>query len=223
VTFVLIPGAGGHSFAWSEVALRLEAAGEKVVSNDLPTGHGHGLADYARAVATSVDDGSDIHIVAHSFGGFTAAAVTSLIPVASITFLNAMIPLPGEKAADWWDAVGYTDARAEADKSVGRDPAAGDDEIFWHDVPPALVRPMIEDAPAPDSPAAFDSAVEFESWPSVPLRVLAGVGDRFFPLPLQQRIARKRLGIEVEAVPGGHMAALAYPDEIAAAILGGDR
>ena len=45
-------------------------------------------------------------------------------------------------------------------------------------------------------------------WPDVPTRVLAGRHDRMFPLDLQQRIARERLGIEADQIDGGHMVAM---------------
>jgi hypothetical protein len=38
--------------------------------------------------------------------------------------------------------------------------------------------------------------------------------DRFFPLEFRRRVARDRLGIDVEAVPGGHLAGLAHPAEL---------
>jgi pimeloyl-ACP methyl ester carboxylesterase len=50
------------------------------------------------------------------------------------------------------------------------------------------------------------------------VHVVAGRDDRFFPLELQQRVARERLGVEPVVVPGGHLAALSHPDELAAVI-----
>jgi hypothetical protein len=35
---------------------------------------------------------------------------------------------------------------------------------------------------------------------------------------LQQRVARERLGVEPDLVPGGHLAALSRPAELAAAL-----
>jgi pimeloyl-ACP methyl ester carboxylesterase len=52
------------------------------------------------------------------------------------------------------------------------------------------------------------------------VHVVAGRDDRFFPLELQQRVARERLGVEPVVVPGGHLAALSHPDELAAVIAG---
>jgi hypothetical protein len=38
--------------------------------------------------------------------------------------------------------------------------------------------------------------------------------DRFFPAEFQRRIARERLGIEADEMPGGHLVALSQPDEL---------
>jgi pimeloyl-ACP methyl ester carboxylesterase len=35
--------------------------------------------------------------------------------------------------------------------------------------------------------------------------------DRIFPLPFQRRIARERLGLEVDEIDAGHMLALSKP------------
>jgi pimeloyl-ACP methyl ester carboxylesterase len=54
------------------------------------------------------------------------------------------------------------------------------------------------------------------SWPEgVPVRVVSGRDDRLFPLALQQRLARERLGVEPDVLPGGHLIALAHPDALA--------
>jgi pimeloyl-ACP methyl ester carboxylesterase len=45
--------------------------------------------------------------------------------------------------------------------------------------------------------------------------VLAGQDDRFFPLDFQRRVARERLDTGVTEVPGGHLAALSRPAELA--------
>jgi pimeloyl-ACP methyl ester carboxylesterase len=53
------------------------------------------------------------------------------------------------------------------------------------------------------------------SWPDVPTRVLAGRHDRMFPLDFQRRVARERLGIEVDEIDGGHMVAMSKPAVLA--------
>ena len=53
------------------------------------------------------------------------------------------------------------------------------------------------------------------AWPEVPTRVLAGRHDRMFPLAFQRRVARDRLGLDVDEIDGGHMVALGHPNELA--------
>jgi pimeloyl-ACP methyl ester carboxylesterase len=48
----------------------------------------------------------------------------------------------------------------------------------------------------------------------VPTRVLAGRDDRLFPAAFQRRVARERLGIEADEIPGGHLVALSNPREL---------
>jgi pimeloyl-ACP methyl ester carboxylesterase len=54
-----------------------------------------------------------------------------------------------------------------------------------------------------------------EAWPGVPTRVIAGRDDRLFPLEFQRRVARERLGLDVDEIDGGHMVALSHPTELA--------
>jgi hypothetical protein len=44
--------------------------------------------------------------------------------------------------------------------------------------------------------------------------VVAGRDDRLFPLEFQRRVARERLGTDVDVVPGGHLVALSRPAEL---------
>jgi pimeloyl-ACP methyl ester carboxylesterase len=49
--------------------------------------------------------------------------------------------------------------------------------------------------------------------------VISGRGDRLFPLAFQQRLARERLGVEADVLPGGHLLALAQPAALAQRLL----
>ena len=91
-------------------------------------------------------------------------------------------------------------------------------EYFLHDVDPAVAAEG-EDHQRSEAEIVFGQTCDIEEWPAVPTRAISGSDDRFFPLALQQRVAQDRLGIAVEVVPGGHLAALAQPDAVAAAIL----
>jgi hypothetical protein len=47
----------------------------------------------------------------------------------------------------------------------------------------------------------------------------AGRDDRFFPYEFQRRVARERLGLEAEQLPGGHLLALSRPAALAERLL----
>jgi pimeloyl-ACP methyl ester carboxylesterase len=61
----------------------------------------------------------------------------------------------------------------------------------------------------------LDEPWPLPAWPDVPTRVLAGRQDRMFPLEFQRRIARERLGLDVDEIDGGHMVAMSNPGELA--------
>jgi hypothetical protein len=44
---------------------------------------------------------------------------------------------------------------------------------------------------------------------------LAGSEDRFFPVAFQRTVARERLGVDADVLPGGHLIALAQPELVA--------
>jgi len=79
---------------------------------------------------------------------------------------------------------------------------------------PAEVAAAGEAHAHPEADIAFGQPCAIERWPDVPTRVIAGRDDRFFPLEFQRRVARERVGTEVDEVPGGHLAALSYPAEL---------
>ena len=48
---------------------------------------------------------------------------------------------------------------------------------------------------------------------------MAGADDRFFPVEFQRNVARERLGLEADVLPGGHLIALAWPEPLAGYLL----
>jgi pimeloyl-ACP methyl ester carboxylesterase len=213
-TFVLLPGAGGAAWYWHRVVPLLEAAGQTVIAVDLPADDENaGLAAYADLVVRAMGDHDDVVLVAQSLGGFTAAAVAARpnVRLGGLVFLNAMIPEPGETAGAWWDNTGSEKARVAAAKEHGYSEKLELYTYFLHDVPQDVV-----DSGAShqhdEAKTIFGDACRFERWPDIPIRVLAGREDRFFPIAFQSRVAKERLGKDVEPVPGGHLAALSYPE-----------
>jgi hypothetical protein len=219
-SFVLIPGAGGAAaWYWHRVVPLLRQAGHEAITVDLPADDpAAGLPEYARLVAGAIGDRDDAVLVAMSLGGFTAPMAAAAAPVASLVFVNAMIPLPGETAGAWWENTGLSQAQAEAAERGGY-PAEFDlDTHFLHDVPPEVAATG-EGHQRDEADAAFQSPCDFTAWPAVPIRVVAGAADRLFPAGFQQRVARERLGLDADVLPGGHLIALSQPDALARYLL----
>jgi len=222
--FVLIPGAGGAAWYWHRLVPLLEAAGHEAVAVDLPGDDpAAGLPEYAALALAAAGDESDVVIVGQSLGGFTAPLVArDLIsagrPPRELVLLNAMIPSPGETPGAWWDNVGQEAARVQAAEAGGWGLEIDPDAYFLHDVDP-VVAASGESHLRPELDIVFGSVCDIETWPAVPTRVIASADDRLFPLELEQRLARERLGVEAVVVPGGHLSALSQPEAIAAALL----
>ena len=66
----------------------------------------------------------------------------------------------------------------------------------------------------------FESVCDFTAWPDLPIYVLVGADDRLFPADFQRRVARDRLGVDADVLPGGHLIAQANPTGVAKYLLG---
>jgi pimeloyl-ACP methyl ester carboxylesterase len=218
-TFILIPGAGGTQWYWHRLLPLLNDAGHQAIAVDLPSEDPEaGLAEYARLVASAADGHDNVVLVAQSLGGFTAPMAAMGIDVGAMVFVNAMVPRPGETAGEWWEATGWEGARLAAAERDGYPAEVDLEAYFLHDVPPDVAAAG-EKYQRPESEAAFASVCDFGAWPRVPIKVAAGADDRFFPASFQRAVARDRLGIEADILPGGHLNALSQPEALASYLL----
>jgi pimeloyl-ACP methyl ester carboxylesterase len=217
-SYLMIPGAGGSGWFWHPVVPLLEAAGHEAIAVDLPgPDPAAGLPEYTERALAAAEGRTDVVLVAQSLGAFTAPLVAARRPLKALVLVNAMIPVPGETAGQWWDDTGSQPARVQAAKEGGYSTEVDLDTYFLHDVPPGV----LEGGPAPldEAEAAFASPCDFTAWPDIPIRVVAGRDDRFFPAEFQRRLAKDRLGIEADVLPGGHLIALAQPEPLARYLL----
>jgi pimeloyl-ACP methyl ester carboxylesterase len=217
-TFVLIPGAGGGAtWYWHLVVPLLRETGNEAIAVDLPgPDPDAGLAEYADLVASAAAGRDNVVLVAQSLGGFTAPMAALRCPAAGIVLVNAMIPVPGETAGAWGENTGQAEAMIAAAKSGGYRTEFDVETYFLHDLAAEVLASGEERA---EADAAFESACDFVDWPSIPVSVVAGADDRLFPASFQQRLARERLGIEADVLPGGHLIALSRPERLARYLL----
>jgi len=199
-TYALIPGGGCSPWYWHLVEAELRDRGHEVLPIDLPSeDDAAGLEEYADATAEAIGQRDDVIVVAHSFGGFTAPLVCTRVPVDVLVLVSAMIPRPGEPPGDWWANTGH---------------ATLDGDVYYHDVDPALAA-AVEATARGQSATPLAAPWPLAAWPDVPTRFLLLADDRFFPAPFMRRVVAERLGVEPDEMPGGHMAMLSRPRELA--------
>lgn len=213
-TFVLIPGAGSGPGYWQPLEEEIAKRGHRTIAVDLPCDDdAAGLAEYADAVVAAIGDRRGIVLAAHSFGGFTGPLVADRIPVDLLVMLSAMVPAPGERPAAWWANTGHGRAFREHAERLGIDPA-DEAAVYYNGCSPAQVA-VAEAAERGQSGTPMDAPWPLAVWPNVPTRFLLCRDDRFFPAPFMRRVVRDRLGIVPDEMPGGHMAMLSHPTEMA--------
>ena len=199
--FALIHGGGGSAWDWHLVEPELRKLGHDPIAVDLPSEDpSAGWSDYADTVVEALGDRSNVIVVGHSLGGFTAPLVCERMPVDLLVFLAGMIPVPGERFEDWWTNVGYADS--------------GLDDVFYHDVPPELEAEATS-RERDESSRALSEPWPLETWPDVPTRYLLCRDDRMFTAEWARRHARERLGIDADEIDGGHYITLSHPRGLA--------
>ena len=207
-TFVLIHGGGDTSHHWRLLAPELRTRGHGVVAMDLPCDDDSaGLDEYADAVVTAIGDRSDLILVAHSLGGFTAPLVCERVPVELLVLIAGMVPIPGERGDEWSSNTGFPGTDGEDEL-----------EIFYDDVPPDVAQDAIEHGRA-QSDAIGRDPWPLERWPEVPTRFLLCTRDRMFPPAWMRDVVRDRLGIEPDEIDSGHCPALSRPSHLADRLL----
>lgn len=215
--YVLIPGAGGRAWYWHLVAPGLTGRGHRALAVELPADDDtKGLSDYARAVLDAVSRPGDVVVVAASLGAFTAPLVVGPLQASALVLVNPMIPAPGETPGAWWGDTGAVAARVARASRLGYPVDFDPGTYLFHDVPHevlATATPKGEQSQRP-----FRDPCTFTTWHAA-TTVISAVDDRFFPLELQQHLARERIGVEPVVVPGGHLVALSRSEELTAAIL----
>lgn len=155
-------------------------------------------------------------MVAQSLGALAGPLAAARLRAAALILVAPMIPRPGETAGEWWSDTRHAPAITELIERYGPMADWGPDaiaDVFLHDVDPAVAR---ESAGYQGAPGAgmFSEPWPLGAWPDVPTRILAPRDDRLFPLEFQRRIAKERLGLEIDEIDGGHMPMLSRPTEL---------
>ncbi len=209
-TFVLIHGAADSASAWDLVASELHQRGYDVVAPNLPVeDQSAGLSEYADTVVEAIGDRTDLVVVAHSLGGFTAPLVCDRVPADLLVLVAGMIPAPGETGNDWWDNTGQGEAMSAQNLDDERDIA-----LFLADVPLKLAMKALANG-RDQSETPMREPWPLDAWPDVPTRYLLCREDRFFPAEWLRGVVSERLGIDADEIDGGHCPFLSRPQKLA--------
>ncbi|WP_326567727.1 alpha/beta hydrolase [Amycolatopsis rhabdoformis] len=203
--FLLIHGGGGSGWEWHLVAEQLRARGHEAVAPDLPIEDpASKFADLADAAVSAVGDASDVVVVGHSYGGFTAPIAARRLDARLLVFVAGMVPAPGEAPAQWWGNVGYENPGEGLSVT----------EQYLADVPPELAEESLRRG-RDQASAEYNEPWPEPGLPDLPTRALLCRDDRFFSPALQRRLVRDRLGLEADEIDGSHCVALSRPAELA--------
>jgi pimeloyl-ACP methyl ester carboxylesterase len=203
-TFALIHGGGGSGWDFHRLVPELAARGHDAIAPDLPiTDKSAGLTEFTDTVLAALGDASDVAVVGHSYGGFTAPLVASKVRARVLVYLAGMIPAPGEPSGRWWGNTGFAAPSALSDI-----------ETYFNGVPLSLAEEGMAHGREQVS-KEWDEPWPLPAHPDVPTRVVLCRDDRFFTPDFQRRVARERLGIEPDEVDGPHCAPLSHPAQIA--------
>jgi len=229
---LFVPGAWLGGWSWIPVATRVAAAGHGVTTLTLPglsagdDRTGLTLEDAIAHVADAVTEvEGPVVLVAHSGGGTPAAAAAVRLRerVVKVVFVDAYVPLEG---------ISVDDEMQEANREASRQSAGASSDASVTIPLEAIQFVMLPGAPAQAQQLLFEL---FVPEPSRYLRdpahdvdlVAAGIPaayvlaqeDTVGGLPLPGATFARRAGVQPAMVPGGHMALMTHPDEVAAAIL----
>ena len=203
-TFALIHGGGGSGWDFHLLGPELEVRGHGFVAPDLPiTDPSAGLSSFVDTVLAALGDASDVAVVGHSYGGFTASLVAAKVRARLLVYLAGMIPAPAEPPGQWWGNTGFAAPSG-----------LSEEEQFFNGVPAELAEQCQAHGREQVS-KEWDEPWPLAAYPDVPTRVLLCRDDRFFPPDFQRRVARDRLGVTPDEIDGPHCVTLSHPAELA--------
>lgn len=226
-TYVLVHGALLGKYSWDRITPRLEAAGNTVITLDLP-GHGDdqtpqdkvSLQGYRDAVIAAIGNRTNVILVGHSFGGIVISEVAEAIPqkISKLVYLAALFPKDGESAS----ALAATDTASQFGKYVSQtDPAnnsplifakEGVQPVFCNDCTAADVA-LVQQRSRPEPSAPFGTPVKLGSnFAGVPKAIIFTTLDNALSLGLQNRTALRSDVKEFYTLNSGHVPFFTQPE-----------
>lgn len=221
---VLVHGAGGSPFSWSQVTPLLTRPTadapprEVIVVDHLSRSHEEAVADVRAILDQSPDDAL---LVGHSYGGAVITDAGRHDRVRGLVYIAAFAPDEDETVDDIVERYGA--AEVFQDTPLGSDgelamPGAGDEDWARHswDVPEGI-RMAAAGQKRPISTAIFQTAAGTPAWRTRPTWYLVAAQDKHIR-PETQRIMAQRARAITAEVDSSHSVPYSSPVRVAAFI-----
>jgi len=228
-TIVIIHGAWSSASDWKHVSEDLIAAGNQVISINLP-GHGSdntaitgiSLKLYVDEVKKAIGDKQDVVLVAHSFGGIVGSQVAEQIApqIKKVIYIAAYVPKNGESLL----SLAQTDAESHIGKSLIVDEKAGIAtvrkegvaDVFMADAPTPVADYVSNNIkPEPLAPLATPVTLTDGKFGKINKVFVHSLNDHTIGYSLQQKMV-KDAGIQrLYSLPSSHTPFVMFPHVLA--------
>jgi pimeloyl-ACP methyl ester carboxylesterase len=217
--FGLVHGGGLGAWCWEPLLSELKERDHRAATVDLPLeDQSAGATHFAEAVLEAFDGIDDLILVGHSLAGLIIPLVAAQRPVKRLIFIHALLPRPGQSAADQFRAEPdmFNPEMFTAKAPFWEDEAVANRFLF-HDCPPEVARDAFRRL-RPESGVLGSEVTPLQAWPDVPYSYIVCTDDRTATPAWATRAARERLGVEPIEIPGGHCPFLSRPKRLAEAL-----
>jgi len=210
---VLVHGAWADGSCWTDVIVRLQAAGYNVtaVQNPLTS-----LADDVAATrrALALQDGPTV-LVGHSWGGVVITEAGLDPKVTALVYVAAHAPDVGETVATLAARYPTTPARAGVVAADGYSRLTEDAFLkhFAGDVPTARARALYA-AQQPIASTLFAGKTTVAAWRDKPTYYAVSTRDETIAPDLERFLAQRMKATTIE-LPSSHVSMISHPQEIA--------
>lgn len=218
-TVVLVHGAWADGSNWETVIPYLHRAGLKVVAVQNPMSSLE--ADVANVNRVIDDQGGDVLLVGHSYGGVVISEAGNNTHVKGLVYVAAFAPGPNQSVnailSGFPPPVWFPMLHADAGGWVTW-PAEAMATYFSAGLP-AELQAVLASTQHPIFYKVNDDAIgATPAWTNHPTTYVVATRDQIIPAPLQQHFAQV-MSATVVPVEGGHLVMLAEPEAVADAII----
>lgn len=229
-TFVLVPGAWLGAWSWHPVARLLRDRGHDVLAVT-PPGLSYGSSPDGLRLSDAVDslvsdvqarDLRNIVLVSHSWGGYPATGAAHKLAdrIRKVVYYSAVVPAPGVSMADeneYYGKILHESIAASPDGTVPLSFEAVQTALMHGE--PAALQELVFGMALPQPGGYMVDALDVPPVTSIGLDASYVLGAEDVALARPGAEFAARIDVEPVMVPGGHMALLSRPLDIASALL----